>query len=60
MKHPNLNEQKDSKKLMLFRNGVTSLKPLLTAYQGLFSLGKLFFGSCNSVDKCTIMSLTSI
>ena len=61
VKHPILNEQKDSK-LTLFRNGDLIYNHLLTASQLLlfFFGGELFFGSCNSVDKRTMTSLTSI
>ena len=55
VKHPTLNKQKGSEKLTLFRNDL-----LQTVFQGLFTLGMLFFASCNSMSECTMMSLTSV
>ena len=43
MKHPNLNEQKDSKKLMLFRNGVTSYETFVNSLSGFIFFGKVVF-----------------
>ena len=58
VRHPTLNEQKEANVNWKWCDLIGN--HLLTTSQGLFSLGKLFFGSCDSVDKRAIMSLTSI
>ena len=70
VKHPTMNEIKEaSKKIRTFFPKEAKVvqkwyeltyNHVLTTSRGLFSLGKLVFGFCNSVDKDTMMNLSSI